>query len=144
MITYSSAVTIARPPAEVFPYVTERDKQAQWTDVPMEPLTEGPLRTGSRMVVTFGQPPLRTSVSLEVTAVEPNQLLAWTTFSKGPIHWEGEYRLEPVGEGQTRVSQQGTLRFSGLWRLAEPLVGAEMKRNEVAELERLKSVLERA
>lgn len=142
MIRYSSAVTIGRPPGEVFPYVVEFEKQGQWIDVPMERLTEGPLRNGSRLVVTFGRPPLRASITLEVTALVPNERLAFATVSTGPVHWEGEYRLEPAGADATRMSQQGTLRFSGLWRLVEPMVGAEMRRNEIAELERLKAVLE--
>lgn len=142
MISYGSSVTIARPPDEVFPYLTERDKQAQWSDVPMQPLTEGPLGQGSRFRITFGQAPLRTSVDLEIAGLEPNRRFAWTTVSGGPVHWEGEYRLEPSADGGTRLSQQGTLRFGGLWRLVEPIVGAEIKRNELAELERLKSVVE--
>jgi hypothetical protein len=35
------------------------------------------------------------------------------------------------------------LRFSGLWRVLEPLIGAEIKRGEIAELERLKEIVER-
>jgi hypothetical protein len=43
----------------VWPYLVERDKQAQWSDVPMEPLTEGPMQPGSRMRLSFDQGPLR-------------------------------------------------------------------------------------
>ena len=144
MISYASEVTIARPASEVFPYLVERDKQALWTDVPMEPLTEGPLQRGSRMRLTFGKGPLSASLTLEITAVDLNARTAFTTVSQGGIHWEGEYRLASTAEGMgTRLSQEGTIRFSGLWRLAEPIVGVEMRRNELAELERLKSVLER-
>lgn len=145
MIRYASEVTISRPPSEVFPYLVEREKQALWADVPMEPLTEGPLRTGSRMRLTFGKGPLSASLTLEMTAVDPNERTAFTTVSQGGIHWDGAYRLEPTADGTgTRLSQEGTLTFSGLWRLAEPLVGAEIRRGEIAELEKLKAVLERA
>ena len=47
MITYASEVLIARPPGDVWPYLVERERQGQWSDVPMEPLTEGPLGPGS-------------------------------------------------------------------------------------------------
>ena len=143
MITYRSEVAIARPPADVWPYLVEREKQALWSDVPMEPLTEGPVRTGSRMRLSFGEGPLRATLTLEISAVEPSSRVAFRTVSQGGIQWDGEYRLTPTSDGVgTRLSQQGTLRFSGLWRLAEPVVGAEIKRNEVAELEKLKAVLE--
>jgi hypothetical protein len=68
--------------------------------------------------------------------------MAFTTYSARPILWDGEYRLEPAATNGTRLSQAGTLKFRGLWRLVEPLVGAEIRRNEIAELERLKQVLE--
>jgi uncharacterized protein YndB with AHSA1/START domain len=144
MISYGSDVVIRRPPAEVWPYLVERDKQAQWLGVPMEPLTEGPDRAGSRMRLTFGMGPVRTSVTLELLAVEPPERLAFTTVSQGGVQWEGEYRLEPVDDTGTRLSQQGTLRFTGLWRLLEPIAGNEIKQGEIKELEKLKAILEPA
>lgn len=143
MITYASEVVVARPPADVYPYLTEREKQALWSDVPMQPLTEGPLRLGSRMRLSFGRGPLHASLDLEVTGADPDARLAFTTVSQGGVRWDGEYDLAPAEGGGTRVSQRGTMRFSGLWRLLEPMMGAEMKRGEIAELERLKAVLER-
>jgi uncharacterized protein YndB with AHSA1/START domain len=144
MISYVSDVTIARSPEQVWPYLVERDKQALWSDVPMTPLTEGPMRPGSKMRLSFGRAPMRASLTLEMTALEPGRRLAFTTISKGGLHWDGEYRLEPTDTGGAHLSQHGTLRFSGLWRLAEPVVGAEIKRGEIAELEKLKTVVERS
>jgi len=144
MITYSSDVTIARPPGDVFPWLIELEKQAQWSDVPMQPLTDGPLRVGSRMRLSFGRGPLHASLDLEVTRAEPDSTLAYTTVSHGGIQWEGEYNLTPAKGGGTRVAQRGMLRFGGLWRLLEPLIGAEIKHGEIAELERLKTVVEGA
>lgn len=143
MISYGSEVVVARPPADVWPYLIERDKQAQWSDVQMEPLTDGPTRAGSRMRLSFGDGPIRASLTLEISAVDPNERIAFTTVSNGGIHWEGEYRLASEGGMSSRLSQHGTLRFSGLWRLAEPIVGAEIRRGEIAELEKLKSILEK-
>jgi len=142
MITYSSDVTIARPPEQVWPYVIEPEKQAQWTDVAMRPITDGPWRVGTRIEVAFGRRPLRASIGLELTAVETGRRMAFTTYTTGPVLWDGEYRLERTETGGTRLSQAGRLRFRGFWRLLEPMIGAEMRRNEIAELERLKKVLE--
>jgi uncharacterized protein YndB with AHSA1/START domain len=142
MITYGSEVLIARPPGDVWPYLVERDKQARWSDVPMEALTEGPTQAGSRMRLTFGQGPLRASLTLEISALQPDERMAFKTVSQGGIQWDGEYRLAPAAGVGTRLSQRGTLRFTGLWRLVEPIVGAEIRRGEVAELEKLKAILE--
>ena len=144
MIRYSSQVTIERPPEQVFPYLVEREKQALWSDVPMRMLTDGPFGVGSRMELSLGRGPLHMSLQLETTVLDPDRRLAFTTVSQGPVLWDGEYRLEPTGSGGTKLSQAGQLRFRGLWRLLEPIAGAEMRRNETAELEKLKSILEAA
>lgn len=142
MIRYQSAVKIAAPPADVFPYLVERDRQAQWSDVPMRPLTDGPTRAGTRMELTFGRGPLRATVTLEIAVLEAGRRMAFVTAGRGPIDWRGEYRVEAVDDGASRVSQSGQLRFRGLWRLLEPIVGAEIRSGELKELERLKTVVE--
>lgn len=142
MIRYESQVTIDRPPEDVYPYLVEREKQALWSDVPMRPVSEGPLTTGSRLEVFFGMGPLKATVGLEITALEPDRRMAFRTYS-GPIRWTGEYRLSPAGTG-SQLGQEGTLEFTGLWRLLQPLVGAEISRAEVKELEKLKRVVESA
>ncbi len=69
--------------------------------------------------------------------------MAWKSYS-GPIDWEGEYLVEPTEDGGSTLSQHGTLTFHGLWRLMEPMVGAEISRGETKELERLKAAAEGA
>lgn len=140
MLSYSSSVSIDRSPDVVFPWFTEPAKQGQWSDVQMRRLTEGPFGAGSRLEVTFGMGPLKARIGLEITELEVPRRMAWTSFS-GPIRWAGHYDLEPV-DGGTRVSQQGTLTFSGLWRLLEPLIGAEIRSGEEKELVRLKALVE--
>jgi len=142
MIKYASAVTIGRPPAEVFPWFIEPARQGQWSDVQMRRLTDGPFGPGTRMEVSFGKGLLTARIALEITAVEPDRRMAWTSVS-GPIAWEGEYRLVPSAAGTT-VSQAGSLAFSGLWRLLEPIAGAEIRAGEEKELERLKALVEAA
>ena len=71
MLAYESQVVVNRPPDSVFRYLVEPERQALWSDVPMRPLTEGPLGPGSRLEVTFGMGPVKATVGLEFTAVEP-------------------------------------------------------------------------
>jgi len=140
VISYGSSVTLERQPEVVFQYFIDPTKQRQWSDVPMRRLTDGPFGPGSRLEVTFGMGPLKARIGLEITAIEQDRRMTWTSFS-GPIRWAGEYRLEPANGG-TLVAQEGQLTFSGLWRILEPLVGAEIRNGEVKELERLKAVVE--
>jgi uncharacterized protein YndB with AHSA1/START domain len=141
VISYRSSVSIDRPPEVVFEYLIEPAKQALWSDVPMRKLTEGPLGDGSRMEVTFGMGPIKAVVGLELGPVDPGRRMGFRSFS-GPIRWDGEYRLAPAAAGGTEVSQEARLTFTGLWRLIEPLAGAEISRGEVKELERLKAAVE--
>jgi hypothetical protein len=141
VISYESSVTIDRPPETVFEYLIQPAKQGLWSDVPMRQLTQGALGAGSRMEVTFGMGPIKARVGLELGPVEPGRRMGFRSFS-GPIRWDGEYRLAGTASGGTEVSQQGRLTFTGLWRLIEPLAGAEISRGEVKELERLKAAAE--
>ena len=142
MISYQSQVKVDRPPETVFRYLIEPDKQAQWADLTMRPLADGPPAQGYRMEIEFGRGPIKGRMGVEYRAFEPGRRLAFGTFS-GPIRWEGEYRLEPDGEG-TKLSQRGSMVFTGLWRLVEPLVGSEIKNGEIKELEKLKAAAEAA
>jgi uncharacterized protein YndB with AHSA1/START domain len=142
VISYESKVVIDRPPETVFRFLIEPEKQAQWADLSMRPLTDGPPAQGTRMEISFGMGPIKARIGLEYKAFEPGRRLAFGTFS-GPIRWEGEYLLEPTGDGTT-LSQHGSFDFKGLWRLVEPIVGAEIKSGEIKELEKLKAVAEAA
>jgi uncharacterized protein YndB with AHSA1/START domain len=142
MLRYSWPVTINKPPADVFPFLTDPQKQALYSDVPMRQETPGVLKTGSRMVVTFGMGPIKANLGLEMTAIEPDRRMAYDTYA-GPIKWQGEYRLTPTDSGGTNLTHEGTMVFTGLWRLLEPLVGSELKSGGAKEMERLKAAVER-
>ena len=141
MKSYQSEVKINRPPADVFPYLVEPAKQSVWSDVPMREVTKGPFETGKKFEVTFGSGLVKAVLGIELVGVEQNRRMAWKSFS-GPIDWEGEYLLEESGSDGSSLSQHGTLTFHGLWRLIEPMVGAEISRGETKELERLKAAVE--
>jgi hypothetical protein len=142
VISYESQVHVDRPPETVFRFLIEPDKQAQWADLTMRPLTDGPPAQGYRMEIVFGLGPIKARMGMEYRAFEPGRRLGFGTFS-GPIRWEGEYRLEPAGDG-TALSQRGSMVFTGLWRLVEPLIGGEIKTGEIKELEKLKAAAEAA
>lgn len=141
MLSYRSEVSIQQSPETVFRYLIDPGLQTLWSGVAMRQLTTGDPEPGSQLEVTFAMGPLKTKIGLELSRVEPGHMLAFKTFS-GPIRWDGEYRLESSDGRATVVSQEGRLAFSGAWRLIEPLVGAEISRGEIKELEKLKSVVE--
>jgi Polyketide cyclase / dehydrase and lipid transport len=143
VLHYASSVTVDRPPDVVNQFLVDPERQKLWSDVPMRRLDgdDGPMSAGSRFEVSFGMGPLKAKVGLEISGLEPGRRMAFKSFS-GPIKWEGEYRLAPTPSDSTQLSQEGTLTFTGLWRLMEPLAGGEISRGEVKELEKLKAVAE--
>src|SRR4051812_8627783 len=71
-------VEINRPAAQVFPWLLEPDKLKQWVGgtTEMAQLTPGPIGVGTRTrdVVVLGSD--KTVMNVEITAMEPNRLLA--------------------------------------------------------------------
>ena len=141
LISYSSAVSINRPAAQVYPLLLETTKLPIWSEAPAKLVTQGDLVNGARLEVSFGMGPLKAVIGLEITAMEFGKRLGFRSYS-GPISWQGEYDLAEDGKGATKVSQNGQLRFKGLWRLVQPLAGGRIRRSEVWELQRLKRFIE--
>ena len=132
LVSYNSAVSISRSAAQIFPYLLEATTNSKDGD---------DLINGSRINVAFGMGRLSAVVGIQISALEFAHKLAFRAYS-GPIGWTGEYNLAEDGKGSTTVSQKGQLKFKGLWRLAQPFAGGQIKRGEVNELVRLKTLIE--
>jgi len=131
MVSYSSAVSISRPAAQIYPYLLETTTHSAGSD----------LKNGSAVQISFGTGPIKAIVGLHISTLDFGRKLAFRSFS-GPITWKGEYNLQDDGNGATTVSQKGELSFNGLWRLWQPFAGGQIRRGEVNELRRLKAVIE--
>ena len=138
-----SQVEIARPAAEVFPYLVESDKRRQWVHglVDSTPLDDGEHRVGSRfrdVVVDHGQ---RTTVEAEVERYEPDDALTARLEARGFVS-RVSYRLQEV-DGRTRVActleTEFTMRVA---RLVGPLVTRHAQKALDGSLQQLKRVLE--
>lgn len=143
MISYESTITIARPAAEIFAMIVEPERMDEWTGMSGSRwLTPSPHGAGSRFASTMPFGPFRRTVEWEVIEQKPNRLFSARTLPGGPIDWTGVYELEPAG-AETLVKSRGEVRPNGLLRLLGPLLRAELPREEAAELERLKEIVER-
>jgi hypothetical protein len=128
---YNSAVSISRLAAQIFPYRLETTTQTTRRD----------LDNGSKVKVSFAIGPLKAVIGLQISALDFGHKLAFKSYS-GPISWKGEYNLSDDGKGATTVSQNGQLKFKGRWRLVQPFAGGQIRRGEVNELLRLKTLVE--
>ena len=142
MASFSHSVEIARPPADVFPWLLEEDKVPRWTGhlERYERVDGGPLGPGSKVRQVLDVSGRRIDVTLEVTAYEPPSG-AQTRFSTNGIEVVSSYALEAAGAG-TRLTQSIEAKPSGLTaRMLVPVVQPRLEQKLTEDLERLRAEL---
>jgi uncharacterized membrane protein len=140
--SFSHTVEVARPPAEVFPWLLEADKVPRWTGhlQRYERLDDGPLGRGSHVRQVLEVSGRTIDVELEVTAYEPPSG-AQTRFSTNGIEVVNSYALQAAGAG-TRLTQSIEAKPSGLSaRMLVPIVKPRLEEKVTEDLERLRETL---
>jgi uncharacterized protein YndB with AHSA1/START domain len=134
-------VEIARPPAEVFAFLADGTNAPEWRAGVLDIRPKSGSGRGAiyeqGIKGPFGR---RVPADYEITAYEPPRRLAFRAIA-GPVRPEGSYELEPASRG-TRVTFSLRCSPTGIARLMTPMVAKTM-RSEVAQLDRLREVLER-
>jgi uncharacterized protein YndB with AHSA1/START domain len=140
--SFSHTVEIARPPADVFPWLLEADKVPRWTGhlERYERLDDGPLGRGSRVRQVLEVSGRRIDVQLEITAYDPPHG-ADTRFQSNGIDIISHYRLEANGAG-TRLTQALEAKPTSLSaRMIVPIVQPRLEQKLTEDLERLRETL---
>lgn len=141
MIRYSSTHTINRPPPVVFEALLDPARYGEWTE--MQGTTwdgDGPVRVGTTGSFRMASGPFAGTLRMEVVELEPTRRFV-ARISHPKFDWLATSELEPDGTG-TRLIYAGEIRFKGLQRLLEPVIGGELSRREANEVRRLKALLE--
>lgn len=141
MIRYSSVLTIARPPHEVFEALLDPGRYGQWTDM-VDMSFDSPDRphVGTRGQFRLAKGPIKGMLDLELTKLEPDRRVDFR-ITHPSLDWNSVSALEPAGTG-TQLTYAGEIRLRGWRRLLEPFVAGEVSRGEAAEAQRLKEILE--
>jgi uncharacterized protein YndB with AHSA1/START domain len=136
----SNTIEIRCAPAEVFAFLADGRNDRRWRAAVLDVR----LRSGQGPGAVYEQGvkgPLgrRVPADYEITEYQPGRRLAFRAIA-GPVRPEGSYELERVAAG-TRLTF--TLRAAprGFAKLMAPMVAGAM-RSELAQLERLRDVLE--
>ena len=140
MIHHEVTIHLDQPVEQVFAFLMDTSKLSTWQSnlIKSEPLTEGPLRTGSRFREVRRINNKETEIQGEITALEPNKRLETKT-ATGPQAMVS-YSLAPE-QGGTRLSYKFSLVTSGLMRLLEPMIASSIKKDTEADFETLKRIL---
>jgi hypothetical protein len=145
MITFTTEQTIDRSAAEVWAYAADILRHPEWMGVTNARVVQGTgTDVGARAIEQMKVGPRTIDVELTVAESIPGKRLRWTVAGRSPLRGDVTLSIEPLSAEQTKAVWSGSIGMNGLWRLLEPLMAAEVKAGETAELRRLKTNLETA
>jgi uncharacterized protein YndB with AHSA1/START domain len=141
-VQFDFALEIDRPVEEVFAYISDADRLADWDPrvVRVVRETEGPLGVGTRFRETrkvFGR---EVDQVVEVSEYEPPNRFSLRIVS-GPLPINARNLLERI-DGRTRLRLFAEGELSGLARAAQPLVKRLVKRQLRQHYARIRQNLE--
>jgi uncharacterized protein YndB with AHSA1/START domain len=141
MIQHEVTIHLNRPVEQVFAFLADTGKVSTWQSnlIELEPLTEGPLRLGSRFREIRRLGRRDSEIQGQVTAFEPNKRLETKTTTKPEV--TVSYAFEPENGG-TRLRYRFILLSTGIMRLLEPLIARSIKKESESDFETLKRILE--
>jgi len=142
MVTNEKIITINRPVAEVFAYVSDLASGPEWQPglVEVRRITEGPKGVGTQYNGVRKFMGRRMESVIEFTTYEPDKKLVFKSIS-GNSPLVQSFIFEPTVEG-TRLTARLEVQTSGLMGLAEPLIASSLKRDVDTNYDILKNLLE--
>lgn len=143
MIRIEASTQISRPRDQVFEYLTAFENLPQWQTgvIESKTLSDGPVRVGYQFEETAKVGPWKLKNVCTVTDVKTNERFAFEAKSSGPLDYEGSFSLQPVAGG-TRLTLNGSAQLKGLWRLLQPILAGDLRKESRQELETLKRLLD--
>jgi len=140
MAGFEHSVTIDRPAAEVFAFLTDVSNETQWQEnlIEVKVVSPGPFGVGSKGEDTRRQGSRLFLHRWTCTEFEPDRTFACKVTT--PVPYRARYTLDPVDGGATRVtlSARPTVLSSLVW----PLFISAGKRQYGRDFASLKRVLE--
>lgn len=140
MARFQTTTLIARPPDEVFAFITDPANTPVWAPAVLESRSEGPIRLGGRGTEVRRFMGRKLELAWEITQYEPGRGYGYR-YPGGPIPLETAFALEPDPRG-TRLICTTDLRPRGLLKLLTPLILREAKREDAENFRRLKQAIE--
>jgi uncharacterized protein YndB with AHSA1/START domain len=142
MVTNEKIITINRPVAEVFAYVSDLPTGPEWQPglVEVRRITEGPEGVGTQYTGVRKFMGRRMESVIEYTTYELNKKLVFKSIS-GNSPLVQSFLFEPTAEG-TKLTARLEIQTSGLMGLAEPLIASSLKHDVDTNYAILKNLLE--
>jgi hypothetical protein len=143
MIQFQHRIEIDRSPAEVFALLSDVERLPAWQKsvVAVKPVTAGPVRAGSEFDQTWKLMGRRRRVPTRVAAHKPVELVAFAG-DAGFADFYCAFELTPAASGGAILISRNEFRLHGLWKLVQPLLAGETRREFAAEIEAFKRLAE--
>lgn len=138
----AATIDIAAPPSEVFRWLIEPELLARWIGgfARAEPITEGPVRVGSRSRDVIEADGRRLVLETEITELVPDRRLAVHIRYEGGEN-DDAYDLEPVAGG-TRLTYLSDVRLTGAARLLSLVIAPQLRARARRDLAKLQAEVE--
>ena len=142
MIQFEHRIQINRPVHEVFEFLADPRNFSKWQSgvVQSTVTSPGPIGMGTTFDEVVKIMAWKVRTACEVTQYELDRKMCFKATSK-PIAYAGQFTFEKTGDG-TRLNVFGVAQLRGLWRLAGPLFGSEIKKETAKEMDKIKEVVE--
>ena len=138
----SATTVIDRPAQEVFDYVVTVSHDSEWRTGVVEAgfNTDGPLRVGAKGFDRVEANGREVTAEWTIYETEPGVLARWT-LDNGPFKGTGGYICEAEGD-RTKFTLEANVTPTGWYRLIGPMFGRIGRRQNLADVEKLRTILE--
>ena len=139
------SIEINRKPEDVFAYVDDLGKRAEWQDgiVSVQLETDGPIRVGTRATDTRRMPGGTREITYEITAHDPPRTSSFRGVT-GPVRPTGTINVEPLAGGaRSKLTLELEIKGRGVGVLFALLARASARKEIPKSHQRLKEILER-
>ena len=139
------SIEINRRPEDVFAYMDDLGKHAEWQDqiVSTHVETDGPTHVGTRATDKRRLPGGTRDITYEITAHDPPHRSSFRGVN-GPIRPVGTVTVEPLDNGtRSKMTLELNLTGHGLGVLLAPLARSGARKDIPKSHQRLKEILER-
>lgn len=122
MARFRTTIDSARSPADAFAYMADFAHAAEWDPNVTEAhrVGDGPIGVGTAFAIVSRFGPRLVPLTYTIVRYEPDRLVVLEAPSKGYTSTD-TITIEPTATG-SRVTYDAVLAFSGIGRLADPLM----------------------
>jgi uncharacterized protein YndB with AHSA1/START domain len=144
MLQAENVITIRRPARDIFDYLADGTHNAHWRDgvVEIRRTSAGGGAGATYRQVLSGPGGRHIDGDYQITAYDPPARLEFEV-TAGPARPAGVFEIRDDGTGSARVSFTLRLQPTGMMKLMSPMITRQL-RHEVAQLARLKAIMESA